>query len=206
MADESNTYLNQRLAALEREKAQLQAALRQARLERRAAVEERDGLRAEVRKLEADRDGWKEKAEAAPSDYQKQVAELEGKIRDRDYRDGFRSEAIKAGVRPEAVDDLYQLSGLTPPPDGELDPAKLAEFLSAAKSSRGWAFGATSPEPPGQWDSTQGPPPGSGRSVSAPPATPVRYTRNDINFPGWQQARPELVEALARGTATFADQ
>ena len=44
-----------------------------------------------------------------------------------------------------------------------------------------------------------------GRGAPDTPANPVRYTRNELREPGWQQTRPELVKALAAGNAVLVE-
>lgn len=199
--------LNTRVSDLQQQAANLKAALKEARGERSAAVAERDTLRAELAKLATERDDWKGKAEAAPSQTAETIAKLQQQLRTRDHRDAFRARAASAGVRPEAVDDLYALSGLAPPESGDVTPESFDEYLGAAKTSRAWAFGVT-PEPSGQNGTSQGvklpatpPPAGAGRSASAPPDGRVQYTADEVRRPGWQKARPELVTALAEGRA-----
>jgi hypothetical protein len=147
-----------------------------------------------------------------PDDKDKTIQELTGQLRQRDFRDAFRAEATKAGVKSEMVDKLLKLSDLTPPSEGEIKPESFAEYLAAAKTSDGWAFGET----PSAGASVNGtsqsngqavsqPPPGAGRSASAPSVGQVRYSNADINQAGWQKSRPELVQALKAGTAVLTD-
>jgi hypothetical protein len=148
-----------------------------------------------------------------PDDKDKAIADLKGQIRQRDFADAFKAEAEKAGVNPKHVAKLLKLSDLTPPDEGDIGPDLFAGYLESAKASDSWAFGeATSGAAPVNGGTSQGtpapasqPPPGAGRSASAPSVGQVRYTMADINTPGWQQNRPELVAAIQAGTAVRAD-
>jgi hypothetical protein len=141
----------------------------------------------------------------------KELAQTRAELRQVKHRQAFDQAAVAAGVKPEAVGDLYRLSGLQPPDEGDASPESFAEFLGQAKDSRTWAFGGSSPagqsgspRPAGQTGSTQGtaaaPPPGAGRSASGSVGQ-VSYTLSEVAKPGWQQRRPDLVEALKTGAA-----
>jgi hypothetical protein len=148
-----------------------------------------------------------------PDEKDKLVADLRGQIRQRDFRDAFKAAAGEAGVNPKRAEKLLKLSDLAPPDEGEIGPELFAEYLASAKTADAWAFGETPSEAaPVSGGTSQGiggpasqPPPGAGRSASAPSVGQVRYTSADINTPGWQQSRPELVAALKSGTAVRAD-
>lgn len=218
MSDALIDSLNRRITELEQRAVKLQAAVTQARHEGKDLRARSSSLEEQVQHLTSDRDGWKQKAESGPQELQARIAELEGQVRQRDHRDAFRQAATTSGVSPAFVDDLYTLSGLKPG-DAPAQPGEFAEFFAAAQTSRPWAFGASpppgqsgTPTPSGQNGASQGvglqgtsPPPGAGRSASSAPANGVRYTASEVRKPGWQQARPELVEALQKGTAIFVE-
>jgi FtsZ-binding cell division protein ZapB len=222
MSDALIASQNTRISQLEREAAELRAEAKKYRTGRRDALAERDALKAQIDQLTADRDGWKQKAEATPGETQAKLEALQGQLRQRDHLDTFKAEALKAGVNPAAVADLYRLSGLTPPEEGEPKPEDFAGFLASAKTERAWAFGTgasgtatpggdpgtTSPQGGAQQGLTLGanpPPPGSGRNASGTTAGQVRYTRTEVQAPGWQHSRPELKAALAEGRAVLVE-
>jgi hypothetical protein len=169
------------------------------------AASKKEALEAEVSDLRSKL--------GTPDEKDKLVADLRGQIRQRDFRDAFKAEAAKAGVKPEHAEKLLKLSDLAPPDEGEIGPELFAGYLASAKTADAWAFGEpTSGAAPVNGGNSQGtqppasqPPPGAGRSASAPSVGQVRYTSADINTPGWQQSRPELVAALKSGTAVRAD-
>lgn len=210
--------LNKRISELEDKNSNLNAALKQSRIEVREYKPLIAELDEQLKQARVERDQWKTKAEAGPTEQSARIVELEGLLAGRDHRDAFRAAAITAGVDSHFVDDLYTLSGLKPG-DSPVKPENFVEFFTAAKTARPWAFGNTQPsgqngaaQPSGQNGNTQGigltgtvPPPGAGRSASVASVNGVRYTADEVRRPGWQQSRPELVEALQRGTAVFVE-
>jgi hypothetical protein len=141
------------------------------------------------------------------------MTELEAENNDLKHQVTFTTAALKAGAKPDSIEDLYKLSGLKP----GTEPATVesfAEYLEGAKQARSWAFGVT-PAPAGhQATPPKGsplgaamPPAGSGRSASDVAAGKVYYTRRDVVEPNWQKARPDLAAALSRrdGSAVLTE-
>lgn len=83
--------LNRRVTELSTELAETRAEAKKYRLAKKTASAEADQLKAQVLELTADRDAWKGKAEAAPSELQTRVDELTGQLRDRDHSDAWRA-------------------------------------------------------------------------------------------------------------------
>lgn len=204
------THHTDTIARLSAERARLAKTL--GTLRQLLGVQTRDEIEAAVRKLTETRDlgdkAIKELAElkqrtASPDDKDKRIAELEGKIKTRDFTDAFRAAVKAKGGNPDKADDLLKLSDLSPP-DGEMKPEFFDEFLGKAQESHPWAFET---QQPGKAASGGGAtqPPGSGRAASAPPSAQVRYTREQINTYGWEKQHPELVEAFQKGTAVLAE-
>jgi outer membrane murein-binding lipoprotein Lpp len=214
--------LNSRVSELTTQVAQLNAALKQERGEKKTLRTDLEKAQGQVTSLTTERDTWKQKAESAPGEQSQRITDLEGQLRQRDHRDGFREAALAAGVKPEAVGDLYQLLGVKPG-DTAPKPEDFAEPLKAARTARAWAFGeapaadgstsATNANGNGNANAngngTQGsvevpatpPPPGAGRSASDTTSTRVQYRMSDVAKPGWAQANPALQKALAEGNA-----
>jgi hypothetical protein len=200
MSDAVLASLNARNNELLNEKSSLKTALREARGKLKEALDRAEKAEAQVGTLAADRDGWKQKAEAGPDDLRKQIADLQGQLAGRDHKDAFRAAALAQGAKPEKVDKLYKLLELKPG-DAPAKPEDFAEALAAAKEADDWAFDGGTRET-GKTPPTA-PPPGSGRSASLPPANRVEYTSDEVARPGWQQARPELLKAFKEGTAVL---
>lgn len=203
--------LNARVTELTSQNANLNAALKEARRERKAADDGKAELKAQADKLAAERDELKTKLESAPNELRGKIVELESAIKARDHKDAFKAAAIEAGVSAKAVDDLYALSGLKPG-DGPVDPAEFAEALATAKEARPWAFDGEQQSPSqGQGAPPQGgsqsirlaavpPPSGGGRGASDLPSTKFRVTSADLADGAWMQANQESVaKASAEG-------
>ena len=201
--------LNQRISALEAEKANLQTALKQARGERKTAIERANGLDAQVATLTTERDTALKAASAAPDDLKKQVSNLQGQLSQRDHRDAFRSAARKAGVKESSVDDLYNLSGLKPG-ESPADPEHFADFLTAQKEARSWAFDGDSQsqgngQPAGNGQSAAKiqlqpttAPAGSGRGVPDRSSSMLKVSAANLADGLWMQANQTAVATASR--------
>jgi hypothetical protein len=202
---------NQRIVELQGEKGNLQRALKEARHLLKARAEELEKLRKETEGWSKERDQAIEKLKASPSEHAARMAELESENNGLKHQVTFTTAALKAGAKPDSIEDLYKLSGLKP----GMEPATVesfAEYLEGAKQARSWAFGVT-PAPAGNQASPKSslgatvPPVGSGRSASDAAASKVYYTRRDVVEPNWQKARPDLAAALKRndGSAVLTE-
>lgn len=144
------------------------------------------------------------RASTTPDEKDATIADLRGQIASRDHKDAFRKAAGEAGVKPGSVDDLYSLSGLKPG-EGEAKAEDFAGFLASAKEGRSWAFGEAAPADPVVQPIKLGaaPPLPAGMSGRGGQGggSPIRYRLEDVAKPGWQRDRPELCEAIAKGTA-----
>lgn len=196
--------LNQRVNELTTEKANLQAALKEARSKGKGTTEELDALRQQVQTLTVERDALKSKADVAPAELAAENAKLKATIRQRDHKDSFKARAIEKGVNPARVDALYKLSDLSPPDEGEITPEAFDQFLGEAQASHDWAFSTPGSKQAASNGASQGTATaGLGRSASGTSATTVRYSMADVQKPGWQQANPTLAQALSEGRAVL---
>jgi hypothetical protein len=97
---------------------------------------ERDQLRAENTKLRA------EVAEAGKTGGAARIAELEGQLRNQGHRAKFDALARAAGVKPNAMDDLWERSGYKA--EGDLpDEAKIAAAIAEQRTKREYLFNAS---------------------------------------------------------------
>jgi hypothetical protein len=202
---------NQRIVELQGEKGNLQRALKEARHLLKARAEELDKLRKETEGWAKERDQAIEKLRASPNEHAARMTELEAENNGLRHQVTFTTAALRAGAKPDSIEDLYKLSGLKP----GMEPATVesfAEYLTQAKEARAWAFGVT-PVPAGQQATPRSPlgatvpPAGSGRSASDAAAGKVYYTRRDVVEPNWQKTRPDLAAALKRndGSAVLTE-
>lgn len=128
------------------------------------------------------------------------VGALESELATLKHRGRFDEAARAAGARPEALGDLYALSGYAP--EGEPDEAKIKAAIDGQKASRSYLFGSTE-DASAAATSTTGAGPGAGRGAgtSAPPA---RYTEAQLSDPAfvmanWDSNVLQAKDALARG-------
>jgi hypothetical protein len=139
------------IARLGAKKGKLQAAIK-------AIRDERDAANAKITEMQAQIDVILESGSAD------QVVELKGQIRQRDHRDVWRELAKEAGVKPKAVDRLFQLSGWKADADA-VDRKAMAAALEGLRESDDYAF-----EPVSEGDGEgQG---GSGQRAAEKPVTP----------------------------------
>lgn len=125
MSDELVKSLQGRLEALTTELGQLKAEAKDRRIKGKATREALEGRTRELEELRADRDAWKTKAEASNPELTARVEELTGQIRARDHRAAFDKAAAAQGLRPDAVDAAWRLSGYQPAEDS-IDPEAIA--------------------------------------------------------------------------------
>lgn len=128
------------------------------------------------------------------------VGALEAELATLKHRGRFDTVARDAGARPEALDDLYKLSGYQA--EGEPDDGKIKAAIDAQKTGRAYLFGSVEDASAGVERPAQ-PGPGSGRGAgtSAPPA---RYTEAQLSDPAfvmanWDANVKQAQAALDRG-------
>lgn len=104
-----------------------------------------------------------EKQLGTPGEKDQRITELEGQVLTFKHKGEFAKVAKAAGVRDDAVDDLYTALGYKA--EGEPDAEKLKTAIEGAKASKGWAFSAPAGDDgKGQGQQQQQKPiPGAGR-------------------------------------------
>jgi hypothetical protein len=136
---------------------------------------ERDGLKMERDTLVGERDTLKIKADT--SLMAKEVDRLKAELRGHKHRAMFDELARATGVRPEALEDAWMLSGYKAEAD-EPDEARLSEVVAGLKGIRGYLFTGEGAAPSGGSESPlpgsqNKPAPGSGRGGPNGPGAPV---------------------------------
>jgi FtsZ-binding cell division protein ZapB len=94
----------------------------------KSTAEELESLRSEHAKLQ-------KKLETLPGELQGEVDRLKGEIRTRDHKSKFSEVAKELNVRPEALDDLWSLSGYKAEKD-DVDVDALKATISEAVGKR----------------------------------------------------------------------
>lgn len=106
--------LNAKIEAITKERDDLKAQFTELQTQFDALAEEHSQLEeeavAEIEKLEGERDEWKGKYDSAPSEHLTELQRLKTEIRDQKHKDKFNEVARKLNVRPEALEDAWNLS------------------------------------------------------------------------------------------------
>ena len=202
MSDELIRSLNARITELTNDNASLRAEAKDRRIKAKTVTAERDELKAQLGTLTTDRDTWKGKAEAAPGDKDRRIAELEGTIRTRDHKDAFNRLAKDAGVRTDAVDDLWNLSGYKADTD-QVDEARINQLIGEARTGRAYLFSTAGETPAagsGEPKKPLSPPPGSGRGAPANGSGQYRLTASQMRDPKFMMD-PKNSKAIADAQA-----
>lgn len=162
-----------------------------------ALARERDRTAALQRDLEAQ---TAELARLKPLADGSRVGALEAELATIKHRGRFDSVARDAGARPEALNDLYALSGYQP--EGDPDESKIKAAIEGQRTGRPYLFGSVEDTSAGGSRPAQ-PGPGSGRGAgtSAPPA---RYTEAQLSDPAfvmanWDSNVQQAQAAIERG-------
>ena len=130
----------------------LKSKIHEFRRERDAARTEAEEAKTKITALEQ---------ELADHPAAKRSKELEQQIRGIRHRKVFDEIARKAGVRPEGLDDLYNLSGYEP--SGDLpDEDAVAALVEAQKTKRAYLFEIIDPNAPPAMATKPGPASGQG--------------------------------------------
>lgn len=167
-----------------------------------AATAERDTLRARAAQLEQQvaELGQRTDATAAAA----RVEELTAELRGLRHRAVFERVAAARKARPEAIEDLWQLSGYRPEAD-QADEAALGQLLDAQAKQRPYLFadagqgGQTAAEPP-----RPGPASGQGGPAAAPGKMAV--SRKDLTNTQWMAKHGKaLSEAFAADNVHWVD-
>lgn len=167
---------------------------------------ERDALKGEVRSLA-------EKADSSAAG--KKVEELTAQLRGLKHRQVFDRIAGKLGARPEAVEDLWSLSGYRPEADAA-DEAAIESLLKDQQARRGYLFkpagdaaaagpeaakdGGKAPEPKSD------PGPGASRGGLLKGTGKFAVSRQDIRNAEWMRKNQgAFAKALAEDNVEYID-
>src|SRR3954447_10292207 len=146
MSDQSNDFLLRRISDLEGQLTRVNEEARKRRQARKKLQQDFDALASERDALATERDRWKSALEAAPDEWRARHDDLARRVRERDHKDAFRRVAAGAGVRPDAVDDLYALSGYEAEGD-RADEQAIGGLIGEAVKARPYLL-QTAGEPP----------------------------------------------------------
>lgn len=226
MSDELIKSLNRRIEELDKQKSDLDVALRIARKEKKEIKAQFDELSA---KYETDTKGfdsektelakkveeYEAKFKAAPDEKDATIGELKAKLLERDHRDAWK-DAIGSELHEKAsVEKLWR--EIEYKPDGDPDPAKITEFVSKAKESAPYLFRPTDPAGQAggahQTSTSQAKPKApltvasgdGGRGARDTSSGTVRISRSEMQEPGWMSKDKAKAAAFKAGDYTLVD-
>ena len=156
---------------------------RQAEERAKTAETERDAARKEASELKARIDGDPFRAENEA---------LKAQIRTDKHRAKFEAKAKEAGLRPEAIEDAWNLSGYKSDSD-TIDEAKIDSTLAEQKTKRPYLFGepaTTATEQP-----VPGPGKGQGGTVTSGNNGNIKVTRKQLMDMTWKKANRAIISA-----------
>lgn len=208
--DKATESLVEQIGRLNAESAKRRVKAREFKNERDEIRLERDELKKQVDELARERDLYRQKLESDPEELRRDVERLRSELRDRDHKDTFQKVATKAGVRPEAIDDLWRLSGYKAETD-EPNVEQMTELVESAKSARSYLFQQPADAGKGDDARRQGeahpvraPGPGMSRGVPDPSAGGITVRRGQLRDPNWMRVHQGAVaEASKKGLLTI---
>jgi hypothetical protein len=172
------------------------------------------GLSEQLKTTASERDTWKTRAteletkvtelgqRADDSAAAKRVEELTAELRGLKHRAVFDRVAGKLKARPEAIDDLWTLSGYKPEAD-QVDEATLEKLIGDVKTRKGFLFApddaAGQDEGQGAGAASEPPRPGPGAGRAAPAQAPGKFALkpSDVRNPEWwRQHSKAYLEAV----------
>ena len=175
----------------------------------RSERERADAAERRIQELTAENSSLKTRADSSLA--ARRVEELTTELRSLKHRSAFERIARERGVRPDGVEDLWQLSGYKAEAD-EIDEAAVGLLIDDQKTKRSYLFGESQPAGSGSDTEAGGtqppiemprrPAPGSGQGSKAPGA--IRVSDEQLSDPAFVMRNyATVVEAskarLARG-------
>jgi hypothetical protein len=152
-------------------------------------------------------DDLKSKATATPGESLERIASLEGELRDIKHKGAFKEAAITGGVRPDAVDALWTLSGYkaeTP----EADPNVITELVKGSREKFSYLYQAEGQQAAGtgQQGQQQAKAALGADRGRTPAGHTLRVTQAQLSDPKWCfDNQKAFAEATKEGTVIFAD-
>lgn len=162
-----------------------------------AALEENKALKAANAKLQGDLDAAA-KTSATPDEKDATIAKLQGEITAGKHRAVFAKAAKAAGVREDAIDDLYIALGHKA--EGEPDEKTIGELIAGAKTAKGWAWPSEAPKPGETPPPAPKPVPGGGRGAPNSGGDGTIVTREQLADPMFMlnPANKDVIRAAAK--------
>lgn len=169
-------------------------------------VKELETLRKQVETLTAERDGLTTQLTKAPNALREENEKLKGEIRLGRHKSTFETVAKELKVRPEAINDLFSLSGYKAETD-EPDPESIKGIINPLLESRPHMLAQ---ETTSTTQQQQKLPPGPGATRGASVGTQqngvLKVSRADLSDPTYMRAhQQEIAAASKEGRFVVAD-
>ena len=203
--ENSADTLVQHIGRLNAESARRRVKARAIKQERDDALAQRDAIRAQFEEVSRERDLFRQKLEAEPNDFVQEIDRLKGELRLRDHRDLFKKVAAGAEARPEAIEDLWRLSGYVPQSD-DVDENRIKELVEEAKSTKPYLFQSRPADAGKNEGQPAARPPGPGLSRGVPDSTSggMAVRKAQLRDPNWMRFnQAAIAEASKKGSLTI---
>lgn len=201
MSEDITKYQNDQITQLTRQLASRKEQVRRLKGEIETLTKERNDLATE-------RDSLNTKiSEFEPSVMDRELARLKTELKVRDIREKFRIVEGQLGDKV-TLDKLFKYHDFNPA-DADLESLDVDGLVTGWRDAAPALFRSSGGHPESTPDGEKGPalvtglP--NGRGMPDMKSGRVTYTREDVRSSGWQQRRPELVEAIRRGEAELID-
>jgi hypothetical protein len=197
--------LVQHIGRLNAESARRRVKTRAVKQERDDALAQRDAIRAQFEEVSRERDMFRQKLDSEPNDLILEIERLKGELRIRDHKDVFKKVATDAEARPEAIEDLWRLSGYVPQSD-EIDPNQIRELVEEAKSAKPYLFQSKPADAGKNEGQPAARPPGPGFSRGVPDSTSggMAVRKAQLRDPNWMRYnQAAIAEASKKGSLTI---
>lgn len=204
-------YSHAEIGRLNRESAARRVKLREYKQQLQAEREKYAALEAQLEQITQERDEFAEAFQAAdeqlniqPDELRAEVERLQGELRTRDHRAVFEKVAAEARVRPDAIDDLYRISGYTPDSDTP-DPNHIKSIIEDQVSRRAYLLAqeqtaAVPPQVRGKPVASRGEPPSLGRGVPSDEhvSNGLKITKEQLRNPEWVRRNQQRILEMSR--------
>lgn len=211
MSEELIRSLNKRIEELTTENAAIKQEVITRRKAAQGAKKDAESLKEQVDALAAERDKWKQQAEATPAETAKRIKELEGQVKRAGVKEKFAE--VASGLAEKVnLDVLFNNVGFDPTSEGS-EQANTSELVAAWRESHPYLFKAPSeslsqgagPDGPKRPPLTPSVPTGRGAPDLNGGFFTVSRSREASDSNWMRQNQAKLAEAAKQGTVRWVD-
>jgi hypothetical protein len=181
------------IARLTQENEALKSESKKHRIGKREVGEEAAQLRADLEKVNKQLETFRKQIDSTPDELRQELESYRAELRSLKHKDAFRSVAKGLGVREEALDDAFALSGYKAE-DDDVNPEYLKEIVGSTLATRPYLKGEVRAEKPKLT-------PGLGVSRGAASKSGFAPSQEQLQDPVWLfHNQKKLAEAARDGT------